>query len=488
MKMTRVIHEISMKISSIHLPKSERGRTVVIGLSHRLQPHDDASRSDGDEEEHGPDSERSERALGHGGRRVLPVSWGAGRGRPRRAPAPGTAAADGRPLEVEHGHPAPGRQERARSRPGCTSTGARCAPARPAATARVDSAARRPESPPEAPGTGSGRRPAAGAGWWTQPLLSSSRRYPPRSLLYRERKPSGMIHMRLPGGRDRAAAQPARSSSVWSSTLPPRSMSFQSLISSGRWLRPPIDGMNSMPEGVTSRGSGRRAPPPTASAGTEPERRARPLDRAHHPRRAARGLGARQRLDARRGAPAAARPRGRAPGTRDRGGRGSRASSSRISCSSTARAGTMLDTPGGDLDAAEVGDAPAAALPDDVLARLERVLGGGEERVLPPRHRGRAGVVGLADEGEAVAADADDALDHADRDARGLEVRPLLDVELDVGRRASSGSHLAFGASSASKPARVIASTSRSPSTAGSRGSASDRACPVKPREPKRPP
>jgi len=43
MKMTSVVQEISMKISSIHLPKSERGRTVVIGLSQRLQPHDDTS-------------------------------------------------------------------------------------------------------------------------------------------------------------------------------------------------------------------------------------------------------------------------------------------------------------------------------------------------------------------------------------------------------------------------------------------------------------
>ncbi len=34
-----------MKISSIHLPKSERGRTVVMGLSQRLQPQDVASMS-----------------------------------------------------------------------------------------------------------------------------------------------------------------------------------------------------------------------------------------------------------------------------------------------------------------------------------------------------------------------------------------------------------------------------------------------------------
>src|SRR5262249_60243338 len=43
MKTTRVVHEISMKISSVQRPKSEPGRTVVIGLSHRLHPHDVAS-------------------------------------------------------------------------------------------------------------------------------------------------------------------------------------------------------------------------------------------------------------------------------------------------------------------------------------------------------------------------------------------------------------------------------------------------------------
>src|SRR5215510_84861 len=43
MQITSVVHEISMKISSIHRPKSDRGRTVVIGLSQRLQPQELAS-------------------------------------------------------------------------------------------------------------------------------------------------------------------------------------------------------------------------------------------------------------------------------------------------------------------------------------------------------------------------------------------------------------------------------------------------------------
>src|SRR5262245_15503646 len=40
MKITSVVHEISMKISSIHRPKSERGRTVDMGWSQRLHPQE----------------------------------------------------------------------------------------------------------------------------------------------------------------------------------------------------------------------------------------------------------------------------------------------------------------------------------------------------------------------------------------------------------------------------------------------------------------
>src|SRR5262249_9454632 len=86
------------------------------------------------------------------------------------------------------------------------------------------------------------------------------------------------------------------------------------------------------------------------------------------------------------------------------------------------------------LDAAEVGHAAAAALLDNVLTRSTRVVGGAEERVLPPSHRRRARVVGLSVEREAPATDADDAFDDTDRNARGVEMRPLLDVELDVRR------------------------------------------------------
>ena len=94
------------------------------------------------------------------------------------------------------------------------------------------------------------------------------------------------------------------------------------------------------------------------------------------------------------------------------------------------------------LDASEVGHAPAAAFLHDVLPRLERVLRGAEEGILAPRHRGRARVVGLADEYQPVAPDADDALDKADGDACGVEVRSLLDVQLDIG---GQGLRIALG-------------------------------------------
>jgi hypothetical protein len=42
-------------------------------------------------------------------------------------------------------------------------------------------------------------------------------------------------------------------------------------------------------------------------------------------------------------------------------------------------------------------------------------------------------MIGLANEGQAEASDFDDALDDVDRHVGGLEPRPLLDVELDVG-------------------------------------------------------
>jgi len=48
-------------------------------------------------------------------------------------------------------------------------------------------------------------------------------------------------------------------------------------------------------------------------------------------------------------------------------------------------------------------------------------------------HRGRAGVVGLPGDGELLPRDALHARDRSDGDALGLEHRPLLDVQLEIG-------------------------------------------------------
>src|SRR5438309_2327517 len=81
---------------------------------------------------------------------------------------------------------------------------------------------------------------------------------------------------------------------------------------------------------------------------------------------------------------------------------------------------------------AEVGHAGFAPARDDVLAHAQRVVGRGQERVAAALHRRRAGVVGLTQEGHAGAPHPHDRLDDTDRDARLLEPRALLDVELDV--------------------------------------------------------
>jgi hypothetical protein len=57
---------------------------------------------------------------------------------------------------------------------------------------------------------------------------------------------------------------------------------------------------------------------------------------------------------------------------------------------------------------------------------------GRQQRVLPPVHRGGAGVVGKALEGHLPPFDADDPLDDANLDAVAVEHRPLLDVELEI--------------------------------------------------------
>ncbi len=63
----------------------------------------------------------------------------------------------------------------------------------------------------------------------------------------------------------------------------------------------------------------------------------------------------------------------------------------------------------------------------------EHALGRRRHRVLPQGHRHRAGVPGHAVDLDRVAVRAVDRGDDADRQALGLEHRPLLDVELGVG-------------------------------------------------------
>ena len=66
------------------------------------------------------------------------------------------------------------------------------------------------------------------------------------------------------------------------------------------------------------------------------------------------------------------------------------------------------------------------------LTDLELESRGARERVAPLVHRCRAGVRGLAAEGDLVALDAERAQDDAERQIERLEHGPLLDVELEV--------------------------------------------------------
>ena len=70
------------------------------------------------------------------------------------------------------------------------------------------------------------------------------------------------------------------------------------------------------------------------------------------------------------------------------------------------------------------------------LADLELELRGSGERVTALVHRRRAGVGGLAAEGDEVALDSEGAEDDTERQVERLEHRPLLDVELEVRRGA----------------------------------------------------
>ena len=69
------------------------------------------------------------------------------------------------------------------------------------------------------------------------------------------------------------------------------------------------------------------------------------------------------------------------------------------------------------------------------VADAEDLGGRLDERVLAVLHRRRSGMAGAAFEPELAARVADDARDDAERHARPLERRPLLDVELEERRR-----------------------------------------------------
>ena len=174
-------------------------------------------------------------------------------------------------------------------------------------------------------------------------------------------------------------------------------------------------------------GAGRHAP------GLEPERRARPLHGGEHTGGAAGGLGARQRLDlhAQPAAPGDGEAKPPAFPLQPRQDLGVQLP--HLLQEHRARRHDVRDARL-ELDAAEVGHAPAAALLHDVLAGPERIVGRAEEGVLPPRHRRGPRMVRLADEREAIAVDPHDPLHDADGDAGGLEMRSLLDVKLDIRR------------------------------------------------------
>src|SRR6185295_17923942 len=95
-------------------------------------------------------------------------------------------------------------------------------------------------------------------------------------------------------------------------------------------------------------------------------------------------------------------------------------SESRSSWRSVARSGTMFGTPGRTSTTPMVVTARPSP-PRTTSSRLFVVLAGGQEGVLPAVHGRRPGVVRLANEGQAEAADPDDALHDADGNVLGLE-------------------------------------------------------------------
>src|SRR5262245_21144669 len=160
MKITRVVHEISMKISWVILPKSDFGCTVLIGVSHsqptRPQP---APRT--------TTARRSREAVTRARLVMFSLSeWGPGApstppwcSRPRRPP---------RAVRGRRPPPSCGRRGRGRARREWRSTGAQWGGAAGRTTGRGVSEARRRGRRPGRRETWSARAPATGALSWTQ--------------------------------------------------------------------------------------------------------------------------------------------------------------------------------------------------------------------------------------------------------------------------------------------------------------------------------
>ena len=105
----------------------------------------------------------------------------------------------------------------------------------------------------------------------------------------------------------------------------------------------------------------------------------------------------------------------------------------RMSSVTSARARDHVDRAVRDVELADRRDQPRLRAGDALGGEHE--LGGRGGGVAAQVHRRRAGVAGVAREGEVEAALAGDRGDDAERQALGLEHRALLDVDLEVGAR-----------------------------------------------------
>ena len=163
---------------------------------------------------------------------------------PRRAP-PRHRGGRRRALQVEHGHPAPGGQEQHDDN-GIDVQTRSLARAADLPRGRAETGGRRRATSPGRPGTGSGRGPAASGRSWTPRPRSRRSRYDAARAKCTlsagkakwnnftadpSRAPPRAVARAL-SARGRAACAGARCA--------PRSMASQSLISSARWLRPPL--------------------------------------------------------------------------------------------------------------------------------------------------------------------------------------------------------------------------------------------------------